>query len=297
MYTSRTASLLAVFAHPDDEMFHAGILAHLAGRGVRVTLVSATHGEAGKVHDPSMRVADLSEVRAEEMRLSCERLGIEEPLILDFHDSGREERQRHEDPRALANVDMLEVEAAIRNVIRDVKPHVILTHDPHGGYYHPDHLAIHGAASAAFYSSGLIGDDAPERLFYSVIEHDVARVFSEATRGMGPGGGLDADVFGPDARTIAVTFDATSYMEQKLSVLAAYRSQFGLTLETLKNPPLPAAGMLRAFRPVMERESFVLGAARGPIPCWPLRDFFEGLESAELVVDQDVAERRVLSHR
>ena len=78
-------------------------------------------------------------------------------MLLRFHDSARKERQRHDDPHALANVDMLDVEAAIRGIIADVKPHVIVTFEPHGGYYHPDHLAIQRATTAAFFSSGVMG--------------------------------------------------------------------------------------------------------------------------------------------
>src|SRR6187399_635570 len=101
------ASVLAILAHPDDEIFVAGMLAHLA-----------------------------------ELRLSCARLGIGEPRFLGFHDSGRGDKRQWNDPRALAVADMLEVEAAIREVIRDLRPRVIITHDPHGCYYHPDHLAL-----------------------------------------------------------------------------------------------------------------------------------------------------------
>ena len=45
--------------------------------------------------------------------------------------------------------------------------------------------------------------------------------------------------------------------------------------------------MLQAFRPVFEREVFLLGGARGPVRAWPLPDFFDGLETVELhsVVD------------
>jgi len=50
MTQNRRASLLIVLAHPDDEIFHGGILAHLSERGVRVTLVCATDGEAGRPH-------------------------------------------------------------------------------------------------------------------------------------------------------------------------------------------------------------------------------------------------------
>ena len=152
---------------------------------------------------------DLGALRVEELRLSCDRLGIEPPVLLGFHDSARGDRQRHGDARALANVDMLEVEAAIRRVIQDVTPHVILTFDPHGGYYHPDHLAVQRATTAAFFSSGTMGAAAPERLFYGAMLRDVFRGLAEKSRGRGITDGLDPDVFGTAAEMIAVSFDAT----------------------------------------------------------------------------------------
>ena len=148
-----------------------------------LTLVCATDGEAGKPHPSVGPVDDLGALRVEELRLSCARLGIEEPVLLRFHDSARKERQRHDDPHALANVDMLDVEAAIRGIIADVKPHVIVTFEPHGGYYHPDHLAIQRATTAAFFSSGVMGDEAPERLFYATMLRDVFQGLADASRG------------------------------------------------------------------------------------------------------------------
>jgi N-acetyl-1-D-myo-inositol-2-amino-2-deoxy-alpha-D-glucopyranoside deacetylase len=282
MTAIRRASLLIVLAHPDDEIFHGGVLAHLSERGARVTLACATDGEAGKPHQSVGPVEDLGALRVEELRVSCTRLGIEKPVLLRFHDSARKERQRHDDPHALANVDMLDVEAALRGVIADVKPHVIVTFDPHGGYYHPDHLAIQRATTSAFFSSGVMGDEAPERLFYGALAADVFRLFAEASRGRGMLDGLDPDVFGTAPGMIAVSFDARPYMDRKLSALAAHRSAFGVTLEMLTNPPPGAAQMLHAFRPVMEREVFLLGGARGAVRRWPLQDFFDGLETAEL---------------
>jgi N-acetyl-1-D-myo-inositol-2-amino-2-deoxy-alpha-D-glucopyranoside deacetylase len=205
------------------------VLAHLAEKGAQVTLACATKGEAGRPHPSVGEVADLGELRAEELRLSCERLGINPPCFLGFHDSARKERQRHDDPRALANVDMLEVEAAIRRVIDDVKPHVIVTFDPHGGYYHPDHVAVHRATTAAFFST-------------------------------------------------AVIFDARPCMDRKSAALAAHTSAFGLTLEMLGDPPPEQARRLHAFAPIMEHELFTLGATRAPVPRWPLRNFFDGLD-------------------
>jgi LmbE family N-acetylglucosaminyl deacetylase len=81
---------------------------------------------------------------------------------------------------------------------------------------------------------------------------------------------------------IAVSFDVSRYLERKFSALAAHRSAFGVTPEMLKNPPAGVAETLQAFRPVLEREVFLLGGARGPVRRWPLPDFFDGLETAEL---------------
>ena len=220
-------SLLIVLAHPDDEIFHGGVLAHLSERGVRVTLACATDGEAGKPHPSVGPVEDLGALRVEELRLSCARLGIEEPVLLRFHDSARKERQRHDDPHALANVDMLDVEAALRGIIADVKPHVIVTFEPHGGYYHPDHLAIQRATTAAFFSSGVMGDEAPERLFYTPLcSATCSGTFAEASRGRGIIDGLDPDVFAAAPGMIAVSFDAGAVHGPE--ALCAGRAPFGV---------------------------------------------------------------------
>jgi N-acetyl-1-D-myo-inositol-2-amino-2-deoxy-alpha-D-glucopyranoside deacetylase len=266
-----------VLAHPDDEIFHGGMLMHLGQQGVRVTLVCATNGEAGKTHPSVGAVDDLGALRVEELRLSCQRLGIDPPVCLGFHDSARGERQRHGDPRALANVDMLEVEAAIRRVIEDVTPQVVLTFDPHGGYYHPDHLAVQRATTAAFFSSGAMGAIAPERLFYATMLCEVFRGLAARSRGRGIVDGLDPDVFGTASEMIAVSFDAAPFVQRKFLALAAHRSAFGITEEMLSSPPAGAREMLDAFRPVFEREVFVLGGTRTATSRWPLNDFFEGI--------------------
>jgi LmbE family N-acetylglucosaminyl deacetylase len=282
------ASALAVFAHPDDEIFHSGMLAHLSDRGARVTVACATAGEAGKVHPSLGPIDDLAAVRREELELACRRLGIEPPVFLGFHDSGRRERQRHDDPLALASVDMLAVEARVRRVIQDLRPHVIFTFDPHGGYAHPDHIAIHRATTAAFFSSGVMGADAPARLFYGAMDRRVFRTFADRTRGRGILDGLDPDVFGVAAEMIALSFDAAPYLRRKLAAFAAHRSQFGVTDAMLDDPPREVSGMLDTFRPVFEREVFLLGGARVAVPRWPLSDPFEELETAPLAPAHDL---------
>jgi N-acetyl-1-D-myo-inositol-2-amino-2-deoxy-alpha-D-glucopyranoside deacetylase len=277
MSNTRPASLLVVLAHPDDEIFHGGILAHLSERGVRVTLVCATDGDAGTPHPSVGHVEDLGALRVEELKLSCERLGLEPPVLLRFHDSGRKEHQRHDDPHALANVDMLDVEAAVRRIIVDIKPQVLLTFEPHGGYYHPDHVAIQRATTAAFFSSGVLACEAPQRLFYASMLRDVFVKLQEASRGRGIIDGLDSDIFSTTPDMVAVSFDASAYLKRKFFALAAHRSAFGVTTAMLEDPPPEAAQMLCAFRPVLQQEVFLLGGVRGTIPRWPLADFFDGV--------------------
>jgi LmbE family N-acetylglucosaminyl deacetylase len=272
-------SILAVYAHPDDELFHGGgMLTDLAGKGVEVTLACATRGEAGKPHPSVGAIADLGAHRAAELRRSCEILGFRPPRFLGFHDSARKERLRRDDPRALANVDMLEVETAILSVIREVRPQVVITFDPHGGYYHPDHIAVHRAATAAFFSSGGVDGGGPARLFYSTFSVDVFREHAARTNGWGIVDGLDPEVFAVGDSTAAIVFDARPVMGRKLAAFAAHQSAFGVAPQMLGDPPPEQARRLHAFAPIMELEVFTLGAVRGPVPHWPLADVFDGIE-------------------
>src|SRR6185295_13205490 len=110
---------------------------------------------------------------------------------------------------------------------------------------------------------------------------DVFRQLADASRGRGIVDGLDPDVFATSPEMVAVSFGASPYLERKFFALTAHRSAFGVTPEMLQDPPPGAAQMLRAFRPVFEREVFLLGGARGPVRRWPLSDFFDGLETAD----------------
>jgi N-acetyl-1-D-myo-inositol-2-amino-2-deoxy-alpha-D-glucopyranoside deacetylase len=273
-------SLLAVFAHPDDEVLYGGLLSHVVERGGRVTLAPATMGEAGRVLDPAMgSVDDMPALRIRELRLACERLGIGEPRPLGFHDSGRGPRLRTDDPRALHNVDLREVVEAVHRMIADVRPQVVLTHEPLGGYYHPDHMTVHRAVTAAFFASGTLDAGAPQRLLYGARGRAEFLQLADTLRGRGVTDGLDADLFGVTPGMVALAFDATPYLEQKRGALAAHRSQFGLTLENMDAPPPGRpADIMRAFGPLLERELYLLGATRTALPTWPLLDVFDSLE-------------------
>ncbi len=261
------SSLLAVFAHPDDEVFCGGTLAHYASLGANVTLVCATKGDAGKVTDPELKVngpEELAALRADELNRSAELLGVGNVVMLGYGDSGREERTRTGDTKALMNVDPAEVEAKVRDVIEEVRPQVVMTFDPHGAYGHADHLAVHRATSAAFFATGHL-EHSPRRLFFGVNSIETARAIGEAR-------GLDPFLYGVSDDTVTLRLDVKEQKEKKQAALAAHRSQMGPTSRMAQMTEEAKA----KFETFFETEAFALGGFRGPLVL-PLRGLFDGL--------------------
>ena len=149
---STKATLLAVLAHPDDESFGmGGTLAHYARRGCDVYLVCATRGEAGDVDSEHLRGFDsISELRESELRCAAEKLGLKEVFFLPYRDSGMKGSADNQHPSAQINAPVEEVAGKVVQYIRDIKPDIVLTFDPIGGYRHPDHIHIHNATVMAF---------------------------------------------------------------------------------------------------------------------------------------------------
>jgi LmbE family N-acetylglucosaminyl deacetylase len=144
---------MAVFAHPDDETFGIGgtMARYGADPGVRVILVCATRGEAGEISDPSLATTErLGEVREAELRCACKTLGVDDLYFLGYRDSGMAGTPENLDPRALAMADREEAVGRMVAHIRRERPDVLVTHDETGGYGHPDHIAVHYHAKAAF---------------------------------------------------------------------------------------------------------------------------------------------------
>ena len=170
--------LLAVLAHPDDEVFGlGGTLALYAAKGVQVDLVCATRGEVGEIADGAQATQEtLGQVRENELRCSAAVLGINEVIFLDHRDSGMAGTAENEDPRAFTNVQADEIVPRLVRIMRQIRPHVIITFDPDGGYGHPDHIAIHRHTLAAYEAAGdssCYSDHGeawqPASLFYNVF--------------------------------------------------------------------------------------------------------------------------------
>jgi LmbE family N-acetylglucosaminyl deacetylase len=147
--------ILAVLAHPDDETFGmGGTLALYARKGVEVHLVCATRGEVGEVPDGMMAgFKDVAALREDELKRAGEILGLTSINFLGYRDSGMPGSEDNHHPQALAAADLQEVTGKVVHYIRLLKPQIVLTFDPIGGYRHPDHIAIQKATEKAFYAA------------------------------------------------------------------------------------------------------------------------------------------------
>jgi N-acetyl-1-D-myo-inositol-2-amino-2-deoxy-alpha-D-glucopyranoside deacetylase len=269
-------TLLVVLAHPDDEAFGTGgTLAHYASLGVNVHLICATKGESGKITDPTIDPnTDRGVLREAELRASCQALGIHEPIFLGYLDSGRFERTQHGNGQALMNVDDLEIEQKILEHMAIVQPDVMVTFDPHGIYGHIDHIKMHRAATAAFWSAGKVMKDPPKRLFYTAMSSSRMKTM-QAMRENSPLGKLDAELYGVADDSFAVITNVEKYLPQKQAAIAAHRSQVGPASSFAGLSEGEAKKMWEAF---IVRETFTLGGLRGSFPEMPVDDLFAGLE-------------------
>lgn len=180
-----TQTILAVLAHPDDETFGlGGTLAFYAQKGFDVYYVCATRGEVGSADEEFMKdFKDTAEMRTDELLRAAKILGIKEVFFLGYRDSGMagSEDNKHPDAQVAHSID--EVAGRVVKYIRKLKPQVVLTFDPIGGYKHPDHIHIQRATTLAFEKADdasfhpeaviLSGDEGaplkPRALYYQVF--------------------------------------------------------------------------------------------------------------------------------
>ncbi len=235
-------TLLAVFAHPDDESFGiGGTLARYAAEGVRVVLACATMGEAGEVKDPSLGTKEqLAEIRERELRCACDVLGISELHLLRYRDSGMAGSPDNDDPRALVQANPAEVVGKIVRVIRQVRPQVVVTFEEGGGYGHPDHMAIHRHTVAAFQAAGDpsqypehlaegLEPRAPQKLYFTVLPRRFFRGLAQHLRAMGIDlsrfGDFDWESRGIPDELCTTEIDVSDYVDIKLQAFQCHRSQ------------------------------------------------------------------------
>ena len=177
--------LMTVHAHPDDESSKgAATTARYVAEGHDVMVVTCTGGEAGSILNPAMDrpevVENLTDVRREEMAKAAEILGVEHRW-LGYVDSGLPEG----DPLpalpegVFATVPIEESTRELVKVVREFRPHVVITYDENGGYPHPDHIRCHEISVAAFDAAGdpdlFKGDGEPWQPLKLYYSHGFAR--------------------------------------------------------------------------------------------------------------------------
>jgi LmbE family N-acetylglucosaminyl deacetylase len=197
--TGDPPTLLAIFAHPDDETFRpGGMLALLAQRGVNVHVLTLTHGEAGSCGEPPLCTLDeLPSVRERELRCACAALGIELPRVLDYPDGH------------LTEADPERVIADILAIVHQVRPQVLLSFGPDGLSGHPDHILVGQWAAEAF-----------RRVEGAAALYTIAVPQALATRlGM-------KQVHPIPDETIALSVDVSSVWETKLAAMRCHATQW-----------------------------------------------------------------------
>ena len=184
MINRNEMTLLAVLAHPDDETFGmGGTLALYARQGVKVYLVCATRGEVGEVDADYLKGYEtVADRRESELRCAAGILGLTDVFFLGYRDSGMPGTPDNHHPQALVMAPVEKVAEEVAHYIRLLKPKVVITFDPIGGYRHPDHIAIQQATVQAFDLAGkepLFNDGLPpfqpQRLFFHVMPRQFLR--------------------------------------------------------------------------------------------------------------------------
>ncbi len=233
--------VLASFAHPDDEGFGSGgTLAMLVARGAQVTLVCATNGDVGEISDPTLATHEtLAQVRQEELRDAMRVTGVADIRFLNYRDSGMAGTEENEHPESLNQAEAATVIAQLNDIIKETRPNIVITHDPTGGYGHPDHRAVCLHTTEAF---KLVADEKGhsrqstqgrddessfllyyvcfprsnfQRMWRQMLELDITPPFASQ----------DVDLVGTPDEEVTTTLDLGSYVDIKIASLNCHRTQ------------------------------------------------------------------------
>ena len=212
-------TVLAVFAHPDDESLACGgTLARLADAGIRVVLLCGSRGESGSISDPALvPEGDLGRVRERELRDAAAVLGVSD-VILEDHPDGD-----------LRWIHVPEFHAQIVDAIERFRPDAVITFAEDGLYWHLDHIGVHERTYTAVKS---LGEAAPP-LYYVTVPKGIMREVVDAAHAKGGAPpdssfwGIEPDAFGDSAVPPTFSIDVRPWVSRKLAALRCHQTQMG----------------------------------------------------------------------
>lgn len=248
--------ILLVHAHPDDESINnAATMARYVSEGAQVTLVTCTAGEEGEIlvpeleHLASDRDDGLGAHRVSELEDAMAVLGVKDHRFLGgafhFRDSGMQwgpdgHAAPLDETRAdtFWHADLTTASNLLLEVIREVRPHVLVTYDDFGGYGHPDHIQAHRVATYAAALAPVtsyrrdLGEawDVP-KIYWAAMSASALREGLRTLRDAGDTTtfeGMDPDNLPPFAvedDDIDAMIDGSAFVEQKMDAMRAHASQ------------------------------------------------------------------------
>lgn len=236
-------TLLCVHPHPDDEAIACGgVLARYAAEGVHTHVVTCTGGEAGEnLAGIDLGDQDLPTHRRREMADAVAALGIAGHTWLGYRDSGMAGTDDNVHPEAFAAVDLYEEAARLARIVRDVRPHVVVSDDEHGTYGHPDHVRAHqvteravAMAADTWWDTGQEPWQVAKRYVHTISRERMWKLH-EALTGQGlaspfgeePFSGPDDLPFGSPDELVTTRVDVGDWLERKQAGMRAHRSQIG----------------------------------------------------------------------
>lgn len=208
---SRASSktLVAVWAHDDDIVAAAPVLARYAREGAEVYTIVATDGAQGGSHTSIPRGPELARVRADEARCAADALGIHAPIFLEFPDAKLGDYVDDRDR-------LYQLTGRVQSELERLRPDALITWGPDGGTGHPDHRLVSSIVTQLV-RAGAPG--ATERLFYASLP-------AGAMRAANPGRGAPPFVI-PQSKYFTVTVSFTpADLEASLRSFSCHKTQF-----------------------------------------------------------------------
>ncbi|MFF5485922.1 N-acetyl-1-D-myo-inositol-2-amino-2-deoxy-alpha-D-glucopyranoside deacetylase [Streptomyces virginiae] len=290
--------LLLVHAHPDDESINNGVtMAKYAAEGAHVALVTCTLGEEGEVIPPGLahlaadRDDTLGAHRVGELAAAMAELGVHDHRFLGgpgrFRDSGMMGAPQNHRAEAFWSADVDEAAAYLVEVIRELRPQVLVTYDPDGGYGHPDHIQAHRVAMRAAelaaetaYRRDLGAPHTVGKIYWnrvprSVVEEGFARLRAAGGGVPFPAVASPGDVPGvvADERITTEIEAKDTFVAAKAAAMRAHATQIAVdgTVFALSND---------LAQPLFTREYYELVAGRPGAPAGEREhDLFAGVEA------------------